>query len=192
MRWRRASGLSVAVINGACGFITPYLFPAPLWPLSLPSPADGKVVSTAPNPYNRATADPLTPATREPIILTMEFFGKTLSGPFTIPSGIVTTATPIIQYIFDHMPAGGRGHHQEYRPGAARGQSRTGVQPVRAGLLRQCGGPDQSGRAGIAGDVGGLEDSRGPLSADLDFRRQSRGVRGSGAKFWRRYPTASS
>jgi dihydroorotate dehydrogenase subfamily 1 len=32
------------------------------------------------------------------------FFGKTLSGPFTIPSGIVTTATPIIQYIFDHMP----------------------------------------------------------------------------------------
>jgi len=34
----------------------------------------------------------------------MEFFGKTLSGPFTIPSGIVTTATPIIQYVFDHMP----------------------------------------------------------------------------------------
>ena len=34
----------------------------------------------------------------------MELFGKTLSGPFTIPSGIVTTATPIIQYIFDHMP----------------------------------------------------------------------------------------
>ena len=32
------------------------------------------------------------------------FFGKTLSGPFTIPSGIVTTAAPIIQYIFDHMP----------------------------------------------------------------------------------------
>lgn len=33
-----------------------------------------------------------------------EFFGKTLSGPFTIPSGIVTTAVPIIQYVFDHMP----------------------------------------------------------------------------------------
>lgn len=33
-----------------------------------------------------------------------DFFGKTLSGPFTIPSGIVTTATPIIQYVFDHMP----------------------------------------------------------------------------------------
>ncbi|RLQ23317.1 dihydroorotate dehydrogenase [Seongchinamella sediminis] len=32
------------------------------------------------------------------------FFGKTLSGPFTIPSGIVTTAVPIMQYIFDHMP----------------------------------------------------------------------------------------
>jgi dihydroorotate dehydrogenase subfamily 1 len=36
--------------------------------------------------------------------LNIEFFGKTLSGPFTIPSGIVTTATPIIQHIFDHMP----------------------------------------------------------------------------------------
>jgi dihydroorotate dehydrogenase subfamily 1 len=36
--------------------------------------------------------------------LNTEFFGKTLSGPFTIPSGIVTTATPIIQYVFDHMP----------------------------------------------------------------------------------------
>jgi len=34
----------------------------------------------------------------------MEFFGNALSGPFTIPSGIVTTATPIIQYVFDHMP----------------------------------------------------------------------------------------
>lgn len=33
-----------------------------------------------------------------------EFFGKTLSGPFTIPSGIVTTATSIIQYFFDHVP----------------------------------------------------------------------------------------
>jgi dihydroorotate dehydrogenase (NAD+) catalytic subunit len=36
--------------------------------------------------------------------LSTEFFGKTLSGPFTIPSGIVTTAVPIMQYIFDHMP----------------------------------------------------------------------------------------
>ncbi len=36
--------------------------------------------------------------------MNIEFFGKTLSGPFTIPSGIVTTATPIIQYVFDHMP----------------------------------------------------------------------------------------
>ena len=33
-----------------------------------------------------------------------EFLGKTLSGPFTIPSGIVTTATSIIQYVFDHIP----------------------------------------------------------------------------------------
>jgi len=36
--------------------------------------------------------------------LNIDFFGKTLSGPFTIPSGIVTTATPIMQYVFDHMP----------------------------------------------------------------------------------------
>lgn len=33
-----------------------------------------------------------------------DFFGKRLSGPFTIPSGIVTTAGSIIQYVFDHMP----------------------------------------------------------------------------------------
>ena len=32
------------------------------------------------------------------------FLGKMLSGPFTIPSGIVTTAAPIIQYFFDHVP----------------------------------------------------------------------------------------
>ena len=36
--------------------------------------------------------------------MTIEFFGKTLSGPFTMPSGIVTTAPSIIQYVFDHMP----------------------------------------------------------------------------------------
>jgi dihydroorotate dehydrogenase (NAD+) catalytic subunit len=36
--------------------------------------------------------------------VSIEFLGKTLSGPFTIPSGIVTTAAPIIQYVFDHMP----------------------------------------------------------------------------------------
>lgn len=36
--------------------------------------------------------------------MSTEFFGKTLSGPFTIPSGIVSTAVPIMQYIFDHMP----------------------------------------------------------------------------------------
>ena len=33
-----------------------------------------------------------------------EFLGKSLSGPFTIPSGIVATAAPIIQYFFDHVP----------------------------------------------------------------------------------------
>jgi len=36
--------------------------------------------------------------------LKTEFLGKPLSGPFTVPSGIVTTATSIIQYMFDHMP----------------------------------------------------------------------------------------
>ena len=33
-----------------------------------------------------------------------EFLGKTLSGPFTIPSGIVSTAPSIIQRIFDDLP----------------------------------------------------------------------------------------
>jgi dihydroorotate dehydrogenase (NAD+) catalytic subunit len=36
--------------------------------------------------------------------LTTEFFGKRLSGPFTIPSGIVTTAGPIMQYFMDRVP----------------------------------------------------------------------------------------
>lgn len=33
-----------------------------------------------------------------------EFLGKTLSGPFTIPSGIVTCSAPIIQAFFDQVP----------------------------------------------------------------------------------------
>lgn len=33
-----------------------------------------------------------------------EFLGKTISGPFTIPSGIVATATPIIQKLFNEAP----------------------------------------------------------------------------------------
>ncbi len=36
--------------------------------------------------------------------MTIEFLGKTISGPFTIPSGIVATAVPIIRYIFEHIP----------------------------------------------------------------------------------------
>jgi dihydroorotate dehydrogenase (NAD+) catalytic subunit len=32
------------------------------------------------------------------------FLGRNISGPFTIPSGIVATATPVIQYFFDHVP----------------------------------------------------------------------------------------
>ena len=36
--------------------------------------------------------------------MTTEFLGKKLSGQFTVPSGIVTTATSIIQYVIDNMP----------------------------------------------------------------------------------------
>jgi dihydroorotate dehydrogenase (NAD+) catalytic subunit len=36
--------------------------------------------------------------------LTIDFLGKTLSGAFTIPSGIVTTGVPIIEYIFANVP----------------------------------------------------------------------------------------
>ena len=32
------------------------------------------------------------------------FLGRPVSGPFTIPSGIVATATPIIRYLFDRVP----------------------------------------------------------------------------------------
>ena len=36
--------------------------------------------------------------------LNYEFLGKVISGPFTIPSGIVATAVPIIQRLFDTTP----------------------------------------------------------------------------------------
>ena len=36
--------------------------------------------------------------------MSIEFFHKQVSGPFTVPSGIVTTAVPIIQYFFEHVP----------------------------------------------------------------------------------------
>ena len=36
--------------------------------------------------------------------MSIDFFGKTLSGPFTVPSGIVTCAAPIIQKFFDEIP----------------------------------------------------------------------------------------
>lgn len=36
--------------------------------------------------------------------MTIDFLGKTLSGPFTVPSGIVTTSSTIIQFVFDHIP----------------------------------------------------------------------------------------
>ena len=36
--------------------------------------------------------------------MTTHFLGKALSGPFTIPSGIVATAIPIIRYMFEYVP----------------------------------------------------------------------------------------
>ena len=36
--------------------------------------------------------------------MTIDFLGKTLSGPFTIPSGIVATAIPIIECLFREVP----------------------------------------------------------------------------------------
>jgi dihydroorotate dehydrogenase (NAD+) catalytic subunit len=36
--------------------------------------------------------------------LTTEFLGKAVSGPFTIPSGIVATAVPIMEFLFQNVP----------------------------------------------------------------------------------------
>jgi dihydroorotate dehydrogenase (NAD+) catalytic subunit len=36
--------------------------------------------------------------------LTIGFLGKSITGPFTIPSGIVATAVPIIEYVFRNVP----------------------------------------------------------------------------------------
>ncbi|XOV82670.1 MAG: tRNA-dihydrouridine synthase [bacterium] len=36
--------------------------------------------------------------------MTTTFLGKSISGPFTMPSGIVATATSIIEYVFAHVP----------------------------------------------------------------------------------------
>lgn len=36
--------------------------------------------------------------------MSYSFLGKTLSGPFTIPSGIIATAPAIIEYFFQHAP----------------------------------------------------------------------------------------
>ena len=85
--------------------------------------------------------------------MSAEFFGKTLSGPFTIPSGIVTTAPSIIQYFFDAVPqlgvittksigpvprAGNREPiYSQYAPGCfvnAVGLTNPGAEAARAGL----------------------------------------------------------
>jgi len=55
---------------------------------------------SAPNSLSLAGHNDLT----KPLAETVEFLGKTLSGPFTIPSGIVATAVPIIEYFFKHSP----------------------------------------------------------------------------------------
>ncbi len=36
--------------------------------------------------------------------MSTNFLGKQISGPFTIPSGIVATAVPIIEYVMQHIP----------------------------------------------------------------------------------------
>ncbi len=36
--------------------------------------------------------------------MSSHFLGKAISGPFTVPSGIVATAVPIIEYFFQHIP----------------------------------------------------------------------------------------
>jgi dihydroorotate dehydrogenase subfamily 1 len=85
--------------------------------------------------------------------VSIEFFGKTLSGPFTIPSGIVTTAPSIIQYFLDEVPqvgvittksiglaprAGNREPvYSQYAPGCfvnAVGLTNPGAEAARAGL----------------------------------------------------------
>lgn len=85
--------------------------------------------------------------------MTIEFFGKTLSGPFTVPSGIVTTAPSIIQYFIDEIPEVGvittksigptprAGNHEpvysQYAPGCfvnAVGLTNPGAEAARQGL----------------------------------------------------------
>jgi dihydroorotate dehydrogenase subfamily 1 len=39
-----------------------------------------------------------------PPVLSIDFLGKSLTSPLTIPSGIVATAVPIIEYLFRHVP----------------------------------------------------------------------------------------
>jgi dihydroorotate dehydrogenase (NAD+) catalytic subunit len=86
--------------------------------------------------------------------VSIEFFGKTLSGPFTIPSGIVTTAPSIIQYFLDEVPqlgvittksiglaprAGNREPvYSQYAPGCfvnAVGLTNPGAEAALAGLM---------------------------------------------------------
>jgi len=85
--------------------------------------------------------------------LSTDFFGKALSGAFTIPSGIVTTAPSILQYFLDEVPqigvlttksiglkprAGNREPvYSQYAPGCfvnAVGLTNPGAEAARAGL----------------------------------------------------------
>ena len=105
-----------------------------------------------------------------------EFLGKTVSGPFTIPSGIVSTAPSIIQRIFDDLPeigvittksvgpvprAGNREPvYSQYAPGCF----------VNAVGLTNPGAEEGSKRVRIA------DYSRRSLPPRLYFWRQYRGV----------------
>jgi hypothetical protein len=101
-----ASDRDLALPGGAAGARAPDLSVAPepracateaAAPCGIAGAA--RCISVKGGPYNRL-ADPQLPGPH----LEHRVFGKTLSGPFTIPSGIVTTAPSIIQYFLDEVP----------------------------------------------------------------------------------------
>ena len=71
--------------------------------------------------------------------MSIEFLGKRISGAYTIPSGIVATAVPIIDYLFRHVPEVGVMTTKSIGPEPRVRLPGTGLQPVRAGLLRERG-----------------------------------------------------
>ena len=75
--------------------------------------------------------------------MSIEFLGKTVSGPFTIPSGIVTTAPSIIQRVMDEIPEIGVITTKSIGPVPRAGNREPAV---RTRLLRECRWADQPGR----------------------------------------------